>query len=519
MVLLANGKLKKAHELMERSLRIDTLHFGKEHLKVAANHHNLARVLSEMGIPVAAQAHLEKALAIYEKQLPTDHPRIAATLVNLGAVLNDLRLHERAEEVLTRAEAVQRSVFGDRHPHLACTLSGLQSAREGQVSIDWSSMTGGMSAISSGVVLNNAACEDVAAGRPAAAVAKLRQVVESHESTFGAEHPELIEPLINLATTLDGMDRSQETLVPTARALDVEEQVLSGVMELADPEETEMFLDRLGRSTYWALTLQLRLPEDKAAVALGLTTVLRRKGRALEARARPQGALDDPETDELMRALRKAREEWTFLHLRGGSLDGKHSEELCRLSFRIRLLGSELRKAHHRLGTLSLPVVTIEKVRQRLPSGAALIEIFLFDPFDQAVTARQATPRYLAYVLHGDGKPSWVELGDMASVDRAVTVFRDSLDSGGARLQRASLRSLQADDGEDTAPSSGSANPPAVAGRCIEPGALRSARRRKRPVLGGALSPELSQQRTRSAAATTFREPGRAPDLGRPDFR
>lgn len=443
MVLQDGGDLKAAQELMERALSIDRLHFGDGHLKVATNYNNLGLILSELGNPGAARMYLEKALAIKERELPPNHPDIAVTLVNLGGVLNELRLYPQAEQMLSRAEAIQRNSLGKGHPHLSCTLSSLQRARQGQdtvapIPFDWGAVLRQMGTSpdfrSSGVALNNAACADVHAGNPEAAIRKLRSVIAAQEETFGTDHPELVSPLVNLATTLHGMSRSPEAVTPTARALDIEEEMLAGLVARGTLDEAGLFLDKLHQHTNWALTLQLRA-SGIDAVRLGLTTVLRRKGRDLEVRARPRGGLDDPEIDELTKALRRTREEWTFLHLRGGAIGGAYSEEMCRLTFRLRVLSAELRKVHHRLGKLSSPEITIAAVRQHLPAGTALIEITLFDPLDPAVTPEEAAPRYLAYVLPQNGEPSWVDLGEAEAIDRAVAAFRDSLDGGEPELE------------------------------------------------------------------------------------
>jgi hypothetical protein len=70
--------------------------------------------------------------------------------------------------------------------------------------------------------------------------------------------------------------------------------------------------------------------------------------------------------------------------------------------------------------------VTLEKVQAALPAGAVLIEVFSYEPFD-ARTQRWDRARYVAYVLHRSGEPRWVDLGEVAVIDRKVETLRAAL--------------------------------------------------------------------------------------------
>ncbi len=441
MVLLEMGDLKGAHSLMNRALAVNARHFGFEHPTVAVDLSNLCRVLYEIGDLGNARRRCEQALRIFEKTLPGDHPSIAAALINLGSVLNALGLHKEAEEHLSRALSIQTLAFGDEYPQLGCTLGSLGSALRSQgetakaqeyferaVEIRQQQPAPGPRL---GAALNNRACSLISLGDPEAALPELRKAVELAEKYLGPDHPDRVTALINLATTLDAVEQPEEAVELTARALDLEERALVAMVGLGALEETEQFLDRISWNSSWAVSLHVRsAPHSPAAVRLGLTTVLRRKGRDLEAYARPYGALDDPEADELMAALRRTREARAFLELHSAEPSaGDRAREWCRLTDRLRLLSSELRKVHKRLGEPP-PEISIEAVRKRIPDRAVLVEFFLFQPIEtrpERDPAEDTAPRYLAYVLHRQGEPDWVDLGDAETIDLRVDALRESL--------------------------------------------------------------------------------------------
>ena len=76
--------------------------------------------------------------------------------------------------------------------------------------------------------------------------------------------------------------------------------------------------------------------------------------------------------------------------------------------------------------------VTLAAIHSAIPARAALIEFYSYHPFN-AKSARPAEafgqPRYVAYVLRRQGEAQWVDLGEAAPIDRAVTALRQALGS------------------------------------------------------------------------------------------
>ncbi len=389
-------------------------------------------------------------------------------MVNLAGVLNDLGLHGEAATYLERARDIQIGVFGPDHPRLACTLTSLgRTARlrgdDAQARKDFDRATEIVlqqpSDRALGTALNTRACQLISNGGAEMAVHDLRQALAIVARTRPPDHPDRITAYLNLAQALDAAGEPYEAVEQTSRALDLEEKALGTRVGLGSLREAGLFLEQLRRSTAWAVGLHVRsAPDHPEAVRLALTTVLRRKGRELETSARNYGALDDPEADELRAALRRTREAWAFLDLRPFDplLARGQAREWCLLTDRVDLLSRELRKVHHRFGQPP-PTVTVEAVQERLPRRAALVELFLFQPLTDPKTKEQeAAPRYLAYVLHRQGEPTWADLGDADAIDLLVAAFRESLaqrradvETHARRLDRRTMAQVRPLLGED----------------------------------------------------------------------
>ena len=73
--------------------------------------------------------------------------------------------------------------------------------------------------------------------------------------------------------------------------------------------------------------------------------------------------------------------------------------------------------------------ITIEAVQQVMPQDTALVEYILYKPFNPK-TNKYSKPRYAAYILHLDGEPQAVDLGEAETIDKQVANFRGDLSVG-----------------------------------------------------------------------------------------
>jgi CHAT domain-containing protein len=165
-------------------------------------------------------------------------------------------------------------------------------------------------------------------------------------------------------------------------------------------------------------------------VQLAFTTLLRRKGRALDAMSDNVSALrgrSNPEDQAVFRQLSDERSQLALLTLKGPdkanadrypALVKQRQDEVDRLEADVSRRSLEFRAQ-------STPV-TLAAVQAVIPAGTALIEFALYRPVDVNGASRLA-PRYAAYVLASDGEPQWADLGEAATVDRALEMWRMAL--------------------------------------------------------------------------------------------
>lgn len=103
-VLLSEGKPEEARAVAEAALEAAQGTLGPDHPDLAEYHHDLARVLIELGDPGARTA-LERSLAVEERALGPDHPLVAIARSNLSDVLTEQGDPRAAVALLEKALA------------------------------------------------------------------------------------------------------------------------------------------------------------------------------------------------------------------------------------------------------------------------------------------------------------------------------------------------------------------------------------------------------------------------------
>ncbi len=167
-----------------------------------------------------------------------------------------------------------------------------------------------------------------------------------------------------------------------------------------------------------------------SAARLGLTTLLRRKGRVLDASAAALATIRNklsPDDKKLLDELAAARTQLAKLSV--GATDATRAKEIAALEETIQRLEVELGKksAAYRKATAPIGIAAIQKI---LPKDARLVEFANYEPRDPrrpfaAFRAQGHLPRrYLAYVLGPTGDPQLVDLGEAAAIDAAIEKAR-----------------------------------------------------------------------------------------------
>ncbi len=179
------------------------------------------------------------------------------------------------------------------------------------------------------------------------------------------------------------------------------------------------------------LSMHARLnPDNTEALKLAISTLLRRKGRALDAMSGTISTLRqraDSQDQALFNQLSTAGTKLASLTLRG-PVNNQFAE------YRVRLqeLTDEVDKAEASLSARSAEFrtttqpISLETIQAAIPEGAALLEFAVYRPYD-VKTRRFGPARYVVYTLSAKGEPRWADLGEAATIDRNVAALRLAL--------------------------------------------------------------------------------------------
>jgi CHAT domain-containing protein/Tfp pilus assembly protein PilF len=367
----------------------------------------LAALYSEMGNYSTAEPLYQRALAIDEKALGAEHPHVAGSLNNLAGLYQYMGNYSTAEPLYQRALAIDEKALGAEHPHVAGSL-------------------------------NNLAVLYTSMGNYSTAEPLYQRALAIDEKALGAEHPHVALSLNNLA----GLYLAQGN-IPLAtefltRGTNIEEHNLSHLFTTGSEKQKQAYAKTFRSTTYRAISLHLQdAPNDPQAARLALTTLLRRKGRILDALTENLQLLRQnltPENQTFLDDLLETRSHLATLVYRLPEdipEPASHRQQIANLTTEAERLEAELARRSAEFRTETEPV-TIEAIQQQIPADAALIELVQYRPFDAKAKwgERFGSPRYAAYILHATGEPQWVDLGDAAAIDTAVEAFRTALESG-----------------------------------------------------------------------------------------
>ncbi|MFO0755043.1 MAG: tetratricopeptide repeat protein [Byssovorax sp.] len=408
----------RAEPMYERALAIREKTRGPEHVETGDSVNNLGLLRAAMGDRDGAEPLLRRALAIYEKSLGPGHPKVATALANLAGIARDRGDFSGARGLYQRSISITEAALGNDHLTL-------------------------------GTALNNLAILDAAEGDFAEAERVLRRALAIDEAAYGPEHPEVAMVLDNLATVHMLAGDPAGALPLLARSTAMQDRLASIVLGAGSEEQKRAFMAGLADETSEAVALSTRASAaDPEATRLALRTVLRRKGRALDAMADSIAALRrrlDAEDARALDDLSTVRSSLAGLLLRSGAArDARAQAEITALDEKRQAIEAQIsrRSASFRAET---PLLTVEQIEASLPDGAALIEIAAYRPLvgEARSLARFGPARYGAWAVRRGAKLGFVDLGEAAPLDRDVEELRHAL-SDPARAFAPLARALHA---------------------------------------------------------------------------
>lgn len=487
--LLSAGRYGEALPLAERVVSIGVSHYGPEHPEVASALHFLAEACAAKGDYARAEPLHKSGLAIREKTFGPNHPAVASSLGGLATLLVHKADYAAAEPLFDRALAILKDAGEAERPASALLMSNLAELHaakgdyvraepllhralriyentDGPQQLNVARILGNLAALyyqqgdyvraeplyvravnievkvrgeehpSVASVLSNLAALYRRKGDYSRAEMLLQRALSSYLKAFGSEHYLVASLLSGFADSYRDKGDHTRAVQVMQRALEIREHNLKLILTSGSEQQKQVYLDYLSTETSYALSLHLEsAPADQQAAQLALTTILRRKGRALDAMTDQIAALRrraSPQDRKLLDQLAGARSQLATLQLSGAGAFTPETRkaETTRLTAAIEQLEDQVSRRSSEFRALSKSV-TLDAVRQALSAGSALVEIAAYRPFDPKFTdysKRFGPARYVAYVLSSDSVISkWVELGAADSIEADVTRVRAAL--------------------------------------------------------------------------------------------
>lgn len=486
------GNFPRAEQLLLRALGISESTSGIESADAALAHANLSALYDEMGNFAQAEKSARSALAIRRKLFGEESVPVAGALSSLGMIRRDAGDYVGAETLLREALAMREKLQGKEHLHVAhaaVTLASLYSTRGDYVraedeymralnifrsvhgsddNVDVASVFGSLVALyvhrgdhdpvteerillrvlaihrkvlgpehpDVAISLANLATLSSEKGDMARAEQLYKRALAIREKALGQEHPFIATLLSNMALLAQSMGDAAQALSLQSRANDIRERNLESILSTGAENQKLSYLAVLASETDGTVSLHVDFaPQDARAARLALTTVLRRKGRVLDAMSDQIGALRrrlGQASGALLDRLAQARSRLSTLVLKGSSpsVPSDYRTEIAEAESQVRELEAEVSQRSVEFRTQTQPV-TLEHVQASIPRSGALVELVAYRPFNLRAKTRAerwGAPRYVAYVLKSEGPPAWVALeGGAASLNDDVTRLRAAL--------------------------------------------------------------------------------------------
>ncbi len=258
----------------------------------------------------------------------------------------------------------------------------------------------------------------------------------SLEKTYGKRHPIYGMTQLTLAYNYMAMGKLPQAEALLHDSLEIAERELSLVLKTGTESDHAVYFTRNNYQLDMAINFQLDYAANSASASrLGLTTLLRRKGRVLDAAASNLATIRSklsPEDKKLLDDLASARATLAKLTVAGPSATGEadYAKEVARLEDQVVKLeiGVGKKSAAYRAASQSIDLPAVQKL---IPSDTKLVEIVNFQPGDPkaaySVNPKLKPRRYAAYVVGAKGDPTLIDLGDAAAIETAIEKFRKAV--------------------------------------------------------------------------------------------
>ncbi|HND18982.1 MAG TPA: CHAT domain-containing protein [Acidobacteriota bacterium] len=437
------GAFLKAEQYYARSIAIRKKYLAPGHPSIGFILNNLADMYTLRSDWKQAIRYQTEAISILEKVFGEKHPQTILFHLNLGEMLVQTHDYEAAVLYYRKAITNAESTLGPTHPYYLIGLAGL-----------------------AGFQLKTSQLSQ--------AEATLTKALPLIEKVFGPTHPRLMMPLFFLAQLNQRQRKYQEAEAALLRAISIQEKntnvrftepgmylsalsyiyQMSGKIEpalayemksndvveqdflknisLGSERQKVLYLNRTKWGANHLLALQAQYaPHNQAAINAAVTSVLRRKGRALDVMAdtlRLIQARATAQDQAIFEKLIDAQNRLSNLTVKGpGTTKPERFQALVQeLETEVDQLEAEISRQSAEYRVQTQPV-TLENIQAAIPEHTALIEFTLYQPLQNAQSSLNTKPRYLAYIIEPKGDPKWVDLGEVEKIDATTKEFRGVL--------------------------------------------------------------------------------------------
>ncbi|MBS1808765.1 MAG: CHAT domain-containing protein [Acidobacteria bacterium] len=346
-----------------------------------------------------AEAIVKTALEIVTKTLDAEHPGVAAVLHSQATLYRVKGDTQKAEPIFRNILALTEKALGPEHAEVA-------------------------------IICNELAVLSSAQGNYPEAVKLYQRALAIMEKGGGTPVPPGL--LQNLALAYDASGDKVKAVEFLTRSNEINEQSIHINLSVGSERQKRAYLDTFLPQVHYTLSLHTQsAPDDAKALHLALTTLLRHKGRGLDAMTDSIASLRQQSSaaeQALFDQLAAVHTRLATLTLREpGNLDAaEYRSQLSKLEEMREKLEGEISTRSARFRA-QLQAVTPEAVQALLPSNTALVEFAAYLPYDTKPNQWARQPRYVAYVLPSQGPLHWVDLGEAVPIYLAIESFRQTL--------------------------------------------------------------------------------------------
>ncbi len=368
---------------------------------IAANLSYLQMHYQQRGMLEKQQSILERHVELFRKQFGPEHRATSGQEQLLGMLLLQRGDLQRARPLLQHAHQVELKAVG----------------RD----------------LAIGAILPLAEVEH-ALGHYAEALRMTGEARTGFTHRLGLTHPILSILRLREARLQVALEQIPQALATLHTTIENTEPILKLLLSSGTEQDKRRILAGVASQVHTAVDLHVRhAPSDAEAMNLAFTSVLRRKGRAIDAFSDSLSALQKRLTatsKTKLEQLSAARAMLSKLVLHSPQdPPPEYAQQIAELEETIRRLEEELFTESPEI-KLQSQVVTADAVRAALPADSALVEIFAYQPDDprQPKTSDDANKRrYVAYVQTAKGSLHFYELGATSDIDQQIKQLREAL--------------------------------------------------------------------------------------------